>query len=465
MKKIIAVTGCPTGIAHTFMAAEKIERTAKEAGYEIKVETRGQAGVENELNQEDMNEAIGVIIAADVDVDIERFAGLRVLKVPVKDGIKRPLELLEQIASGDVPLMQGNSSKSSDGIRTKDTKGQFIYKSLMSGVSAMLPFTIVGGLFIALRFVFGTEADIAAGVTPIIENLQLGNFFMELGGILFGLMIPVLAAYIAFSIGKKQALLFGFIAGMVAVATGSGFIGAIIGGFAAGFISLGLLKLVTKMPESLQGASTILFMPFLGSIAIGVFMYLVGGPMSFINTGFSDFLIVVQGFNPVVFGAIIGVMMASDLGGPINKAAYVTATLLLAENGASIENQQFMAAVMAGGMVPPIAIAISALISKNKYTKEERELAPSNFILGLSFISEGAIPYAAGDPLRVIPSLMIGSAVASALTMYFGITLPAPHGGIFVFPLVNEPLMYLLAIAIGSIVGAVALTLLKKENK
>lgn len=325
----------------------------------------------------------------------------------------------------------------------------------------MLPFVVAGGILIALRFVFGTEGDIAAGVMPLIENLTLGTFFGDIGGILFGLMLPVLAAYIAYSIGDRQGLMPGFLAGMLASTNGSGFLGAILGGFLAGYVAHILVKNSFKLPRSLQGSATILFIPVLAAIAIGGLMQLLAMPVGALNTWLTTSLQALQNFSPLLLGAIIGAMMAADMGGPINKAAYVTGTLLLAEG-----NQTFMAAVMAGGMTPPLIIALANQLNRKLFTSEEKEAAKTNWILGLAFITEGAIPFAAKNPLKVIPALVVGSAVSSALTMVFKITLPAPHGGLFVFPLVNSPLLYIAAIAIGTVVGAIALmALLTKKGK
>lgn len=449
---IIGVTACTTGIAHTYMAAESLERKAKELNYDVKIETRGQGGVGNKLTEEDIKRAVGVIVAVDVDVPMDRFSDKKLIKVKVKDGIHKAEQLITSLADADryVSNKEGESQ----------TEEFSIYKSLMTGVTYMLPFVVVGGIFIALRFLFGTEGDIEAGVKPLIENLYLGNFFGNIGGILFSMMLPVLAGYIAYSIGNRAALMPGFLAGLMASNQGSGFLGALVGGFLAGIIAKYLFSLLKKIPKSLQGSYQILFLPLLGALIVGIFMSLFGIPITWLNETLTKFLVIIEGFSPVLLGFIIGAMMASDMGGPINKSAYVTGTLLLAEG-----NQTFMAAVMAGGMIPPLAIALSTLIYKNKYTAAEREAGKTNWIMGLSFVTEGAIPFAAANPKRVIPALMIASGIASGLSMMFGVTLPAPHGGIFVFPLIGHVGLYILSILIGTVVGAFLLALFKKEEQ
>lgn len=447
--KVVAVTGCPTGIAHTFMAAENLARVGAELNYQIKVETRGQGGVGNEITTAEIQEADYVIICSDVDVAINRFNQKKVLIKPVKSGISNSERLFEEMKSA--PLYQATEAAA------KSNEKFSAYKSLMNGVTHMLPFTIAGGILIAMRFFFGTTGDIEAGLIPVFENVQIGQFFGDIGGLLFGLMLPILAGYIAYSIGNRAALMPGILAGLMASNDGSGFLGAILGGFIAGFFAKFLFEQLNKLPKSIQGSYQILFMPLISAIGIGLFMYIFAIPIGYLNESLTTNLQALQDFNPLLLGALVGAMMAVDMGGPINKAAYVTGTLLLAEG-----NQQFMAAVMAGGMVPPLAIALSAVINKSIWTSEERDAAKTNWLLGLSFITEGAIPFAAGNPKQVIPALMIGSAVAGSLTMMFNITLPAPHGGIFVFPLVNSPAMYAVAIIIGAIVGALALKILKR---
>lgn len=450
---IVAITACPTGIAHTFMAAENLVKVGTELGYQVVVETHGQNGPESVLTKKQIEQAEAVIIAADVKVDLSRFNGKKLLKTNVANGVHADQQLFTQALD--------SAQYTTTDVAHEESDEFSFYRSLMSGVTHMLPFVVAGGILIALRFVFGTEGDIAAGVMPLIENLTLGTFFGDIGGILFGLMLPVLAAYIAYSIGDRQGLMPGFLAGMLASTNGSGFLGAILGGFLAGYVAHILVKNSFKLPRSLQGSATILFIPVLAAIAIGGLMQLLAMPVGALNTWLTTSLQALQNFSPLLLGAIIGAMMAADMGGPINKAAYVTGTLLLAEG-----NQTFMAAVMAGGMTPPLIIALANQLNRKLFTSEEKEAAKTNWILGLAFITEGAIPFAAKNPLKVIPALVVGSAVSSALTMVFKITLPAPHGGLFVFPLVNSPLLYIAAIAIGTVVGAIALmALLTKKGK
>lgn len=449
----VAITACPTGIAHTFMAAENLLKVGEELGYEVLVETHGQNGPENVLTKEQIENATAVIIAADVNVDLSRFGGKHLLKTKVQAGVHADEKLF--LEANEAPIFEHSGEAASE------EEGFSFYKSLMSGVTHMLPFVVAGGILTALRFMFGTEADIAAGVQPLIENLALGNFFGNIGGILFGMMLPVLAAYISFSIGGRQGLMPGFLAGLMASTDGSGFLGAILGGFVAGFLAKYLISSIPKLPRSIQGSATILFAPLIAAIVMGLFMTVFAVPVGALNTALVDGLTALQDFSPILLGAVVGGMMAADMGGPINKAAYVTGTLLLADG-----NQTFMAAVMAGGMVPPLAIALANTINKNLFSVDDKEAAKTNWVMGLAFITEGAIPFAAKRPLQVIPAMVAGSAVAGALTMLFGITLPAPHGGIFVFPLVNSPFMYILAIAVGTVVGAIILNILltRKEN-
>ncbi len=448
---IIGVTACTTGIAHTYMAAESLEKKAKELGYDVKIETRGQSGVSNELTKEDIKRAKGVIVAVDVDVPLNRFDGKKVIEVKVKDGIHKSEELINNLEKANLYKSNKKEEETNEGVS--------VYKALMNGVTYMLPFVVVGGIFTALRFLFGTEGDIAAGVQPLIENIALGNFFGNIGGILFSMMLPVLAGYIAYAIGNRAALMPGFLAGLMASNQGSGFLGALVGGFVAGYVAKYLFSLLKKIPKSLQGSYQILFLPLLGSLIIGTFMMIFGIPIKFINETLTNTLVAIEDFSPLLLGFIIGAMMASDMGGPINKAAYVTGTLLLAEG-----NQTFMAAVMAGGMVPPLAIALATVIFKNRYSEDEKEAGKTNWIMGFSFVTEGAIPFAAANPKRVIPALMIASGIASSLSMVFKVTLPAPHGGIFVFPLIGHVWLYILSIAIGTLVGAFLLGTFKEKK-
>ncbi|WOO88326.1 fructose-specific PTS transporter subunit EIIC [Mollicutes bacterium LVI A0078] len=448
----VAITACPTGIAHTFMAAEALTKVGEQLGYQVLVETHGQNGPESVLTKDQIERAEAVIIAADVKVDLSRFGSKKLLKTNVASGVHADDQLFEDAKNSEVDIHSGE-------VADEDEEFSF-YKSLMSGVTHMLPFVVAGGILIALRFVFGTEGDIAAGVEPLIQNLALGTFFGSIGDILFGMMLPVLAAYIAFSIGGRQGLMPGFLAGMLASSDGSGFLGAILGGFLAGYVAHKLVKGSFKLPKSIQGSATILFIPVIAAIVIGLVMTILAVPVGALNTGLTNGLQALENFSPILLGAVIGAMMAADMGGPVNKAAYVTGTLLLAEG-----NQTFMAAVMAGGMTPPLIIALANQLNKSLFTDEEKEAAKTNWILGLAFITEGAIPFAAKNPLKVIPALIAGSAVSGALTMVFKITLPAPHGGLFVFPLVNSPLMYLLAIVIGTVVGAFTLIALLKKGE
>lgn len=449
----VAITACPTGIAHTFMAAENLIKVGEQLGFDVLVETHGQNGPESVLTKEQIAKAEAVIIAADVKVDLSRFGGKKLLKTNVASGVHADSQLFADANNASVFEYHGEV--------VDDEEGFSFYKSLMSGVTHMLPFVVAGGILIALRFVFGTQADIDAGVMPIFEVLPLGTFFGNIGGILFGIMLPVLAAYIAYSIGGRQGLMPGFLAGMLASSDGSGFLGAILGGFLAGYVAHVLVKNSFKLPKSLQGSATILFIPVISAIIIGAIMVLLAVPVGMLNSGLTNGLQALEDFSPLLLGAIVGAMMAADMGGPINKAAYVTGTLLLAEG-----NQTFMAAVMAGGMTPPLIIALANQLNRNLFSQEEKEAAKTNWILGLAFITEGAIPFAAKNPLKVIPALVAGSSVSGALTMLFRITLPAPHGGIFVFPLVNSPLFYLLAIAAGTVVGAfVLIAMLSKKGK
>lgn len=450
----LAVTACPTGIAHTYMAAENIEKTAKALDFQIKVETRGQSGVDNELTKDEIARAKGIIVAADVKVPLERFTGKKLIQVPVKRGLKNVETLFDQVDQAS-EYVENNKEEQNE-------QEEFsLYKSLMNGVTHMLPFVVVGGILTAMRFIFGTPDDIAAGVEPLIHIEAIGIYVGKIGGMLFSMMLPILAAYIAQSIANRPGLMLGFLAGMMASSDGSGFLGAILGAFVAGFIAKGLTNLSKKLPKSLQGSAAILFAPLFGALLIALFMSLFAVPVSFLNNALISGLQTLEDFNPLILGAVVGAMMAIDMGGPINKAAYVTGTLLLAEG-----NQTFMAAVMAGGMVPPLAIAIATTLNKDLYTKEELEAGKTNYVMGLSFVTEGAIPFAAKRPKKVIPALMFASAIAGALTMLFNITLPAPHGGIFVFPLVNHPLLYLLAIVIGAFIGGICLNYsLKKGEK
>ncbi len=459
---IIAVTACPTGIAHTFMAADALKKKAAEMGVEIKVETNGSEGIKNKLTSEDIKRAQAVIVAADKKIEMNRFDGKPLLNRPVSDGIRKTEALITEAVSGNAPIFHGDNQDSSEESTSSTSLGQEIYKNLMNGVSHMLPFVIAGGILIAISFM----VDQFIGV-PVDSLGQLGSFnpqaawFNQIGGAAFGFMLPVLAGFIAMSISDRPGLVAGFAAGALASSGGAGFLGALVGGFLAGYVIVFLRKIFANLPKSLDGIKTILFYPFFGLLITGFLMLLINVPMKIINDGLNNFLGSMDGTNAALLGILLGVMMAADLGGPINKAAYVFGTGTLAATvttGGSV----VMAAVMAAGMVPPLAIFVATRLFKNKFTQPEREAGLTNIIMGLSFVTEGAIPFAAADPFRAIPSFMIGSALTGGLVGAFGIKLLAPHGGIFVILLLSNPLLYLLFIVIGAIVSGVVLGLLKK---
>ena len=461
---IIAVTACPTGIAHTFMAADALKKKAAEMGVEIKVETNGSEGVKNKLTPEDIKRAQAVIVAADKKIEMNRFDGKPLLNRPVSDGIRKTEALITEAVSGNAPIFHGDNQDSSEESTSSTSLGQEIYKNLMNGVSHMLPFVIAGGILIAISFM----VDQFIGV-PVDSLGQLGSFnpqaawFMQIGGAAFGFMLPVLAGFIAMSISDRPGLVAGFVAGALASSGGAGFLGALVGGFLAGYVILFLRKIFANLPKSLDGIKTILFYPFFGLLITGFLMLLINVPMKIINDGLNNFLGSMDGTNAALLGILLGVMMAADLGGPINKAAYVFGTGTLAATvttGGSV----VMASVMAAGMVPPLAIFVATRLFKNKFTQPEREAGLTNIIMGLSFVTEGAIPFAAADPFRAIPSFMLGSALTGGLVGAFGIKLLAPHGGIFVVLLLSNPLLYLLFIVIGAIVSGVVLGLLKKPS-
>lgn len=463
---VVAVTACPTGIAHTYMAEDALKKQAKAMGVKIKVETNGSEGIKHRLTSEDIENAVGVIVAADKKVEMNRFDGKHLVNRPVSDGIRKPEELINEALSKQAPIFHAEpSSEESHAASAEGTIGQRIYKDLMNGVSHMLPFVIAGGIMIAISFMI----DNFMGV-PHDALSQLGSYhdqaqwFNQIGQAAFGFMLPVLAGFIASSIADRPGLVVGFAAGALANAGGAGFLGALIGGFLAGYVILFLRKVFSKLPKSLDGIKTILFYPFFGLLIAGFLMLLINIPMSAINTALNDFLNSLGGTNAALLGALLAGMMATDLGGPINKAAYVfgTATLAttVAEGGSIV-----MAAVMAGGMVPPLAVFVATRLFKNKFTKEEQDAGITNIVMGLSFVTEGAIPFAASDPLRAIPSFLIGSTITGGFVGGLGIRLMAPHGGIFVVPLLNHPLMYLLLIAIGAIISGVIFGLLKKKPR
>ena len=463
---IVAVTACPTGIAHTYMAAEAIEKKAKELGYQVKVETRGSAGAKNVLTDEEIAKAAGVIVACDTNVPTDRFDGKKVIECQVSDGINKTEELVKRIAAGDAPVFKASGKKeaSHSSIGGKESIGHQIYKHLMNGVSHMLPFVVGGGILIAIAFLIdGFSVDLNS--LPADQRANFGTItqgaalFKGIGGTAFGFMLPILAGFIAMSIADRPGLAVGFVGGSIAANGTSGFLGALVAGFVAGYIVNLLKKIFSKLPESLDGVKPVLLYPLLGIFLIGVIMqFVVEPPIGALNTAINNGLTGLNGASAVVLGVLLGGMMAIDMGGPVNKAAYVFGTASIAAG-----NYNIMAAVMIGGMVPPLAIALATIFFKNKFTAEERKAGPTNFIMGLSFITEGAIPFAASDPLHVLPACAIGSAVAGGLSMAFGCTLMAPHGGIFVVPTIGNPLMYLVALVIGAFIACGLLGLLKKK--
>ncbi len=463
---IVAVTACPTGIAHTYMAAEAIEKKAKELGYQVKVETRGSAGAKNVLTDDEIAKATGVIVACDTNVPTDRFDGKKVIECQVSDGINKTEELVKRIAAGDAPVFKASGKKeaSHSSVGGKESIGHQIYKHLMNGVSHMLPFVVGGGILIAIAFLIdGFSVDLNS--LPADQRANFGTItqgaalFKGIGGTAFGFMLPILAGFIAMSIADRPGLAVGFVGGSIAANGTSGFLGALVAGFVAGYIVLLLKKVFSKLPESLDGMKPVLLYPLLGIFLVGVIMqFVVEPPIGALNTAINNGLNGLNGASAVVLGVLLGGMMSVDMGGPVNKAAYVFGTASIAAG-----NYNIMAAVMIGGMVPPIAIALATIFFKNKFTAEERKAGPTNFIMGLSFITEGAIPFAASDPLHVLPACVVGSAVAGGLSMAFGCTLMAPHGGIFVVPTIGNPLMYLVALVIGSFIACGLLGLLKKK--
>ena len=455
-KKILAVTACPTGIAHTFMAAEKLENTAKARGIWFKAETNGSGGAKNILTKAEIAEAACIIIAADKNVEMARFEGKPVIKVKVSDGINKADELIDRALSGNAPIYHHAGAAAAEETEGDESAARKIYKHLMNGVSHMLPFVIGGGILIAIAFLVDTFDPANPG--GFGSNTPLAKFFMGVGGASFGFMLPVLAGFIAMSIADRPGLAVGFVGGAMAASGGSGFLGALLAGFAGGYIVLVLKKVFSALPESLEGVKPVLIYPLLGILIIGILMQMIiTPPVASINEWLLSTLASMDTSSRVMVGLIMGGMMAIDMGGPINKAAYVTGTGLLAGGEYGV-----MAAVMAGGMVPPLAIALCTTFFGNRFSESDRKTSLTNFIMGLSFITEGAIPFAAADPLRVIPSVAAGAATAGALSMAFDCTLRAPHGGIFVVPTIGNPAMYLVAIAIGAVVGCIIMAVLKK---
>ena len=456
--QILAVTACPPGIAHTFMAAESIEQHAKKRGLTVKVETNGSAGVKNVLTDAEIAAADGIIVAADKQVAMSRFNGRRVVITKVADGINKADELIDRALSGKAPVYHSSGADEAEGADAAPDESLIrqIYKHLMNGVSHMLPFVVGGGILIALAFLFD---DYSIDPANFGSNTPLAKFFKDVGGASFGFMLPVLAGFIGMSIADRPGLAVGFVGGALAGSTGTGFLGALLAGFVSGYAVNLLKKVFAALPASLDGIKPILLYPFFGILIMGfISLFIIAPPVSAINQWM---IATLGGMDPsarVFMGVIVGGMMAIDMGGPINKAAYVTGTGLLASG-----EYHVMAAVMAGGMVPPLAIALATTFFKNRFTESQRKAGLTNYVMGLSFITEGAIPFAAADPVRVIPSMVVGSALAGALTMVFDCTLRAPHGGIFVVPTIGNPLMYLLSIAVGAVVSALILVVLKKK--
>ncbi len=461
---IAAVTACPTGIAHTYMAAEALEQQAAVMGVEIKVETNGSGGVKNRLTAEDIQRAVGIIVACDKDVPTQRFVGKPVIFTKVANGIKIPGELIQAILDHDAPLYQHEAAASDAPADIKETEsaGRQIYKHLMNGVSHMLPFVIGGGILIALAFLVDMQH---AGTAQFGTGVPLAAFFKNIGGLAFSMMLPILAGYIAVSIGERPALMPGIVGGFLATTGGSGFFGALFAGFIAGYVILLLKKIFAHLPQALDGTKPVLIYPVLGLVLMGLIMtYIINPPTAFFNNWLADMLSSMTTSSRVALGFILGGMMSIDFGGPINKAAYVFGTASLMNAAGEAVSSGIMASVMIGGMVPPIAIALAMLLFKKKFTPKERQSTVTNFIMGLSFITEGAIPFAASDPVHIIPPCAVGAAVAGALSMLFGCTIPAPHGGIFVFGVVVNWPMYIAALAVGAGIAAVLMGIIRKKQ-
>lgn len=461
--RILAVTACPTGIAHTFMAAESLELKAKDLGFTLKAETNGSGGAKNVLTKEEIEAADGIIVAADKNVDMARFNGKPVLKVKVADGIHKPQELIEKIVNKEVPIYHHSGDDSGEASEGNESFGRQLYKHLMNGVSHMLPFVIGGGILIALAFLLD---DYSINPSNFGSNTPLAAFFKRVGDTAFGFMLPILAGYISMSIADRPGLAVGFVGGSIA-ATGmiltakegisAGFLGALLAGFIGGYLVVGLKKLCSKLPDSLEGIKPVLLYPLFGILFMGLIMCAINPVVGGINSGLTDVLNAMGSGSKVLLGCVVAGMMSIDMGGPFNKAAYVFGTAAIASG-----NYDIMAAVMIGGMIPPLVIALSTTFFKNKWSEKDRKSGLVNYIMGLCFISEGAIPYAAADPLRVIPSCIIGSAIAGGISMAMGCTLRAPHGGIFVFPVVGNVFGYIIALVVGSVVGMLILSFLKK---
>ncbi len=467
--EILAITSCPTGIAHTYMAAEALEKMGEQLGHKVKVETHGSSGVKNKFTKEEIKNAKAVIIAADTKIDLSRFDGKKLVKAKVADGINRPQELIERVLSSDAKIYHSSNKSQNSDSDEKEGFGTKIYKHLMNGVTHMLPFVVGGGILIAIAFLLD---DYSINPSNFGMNTPVAAFFKTVGGAAFNVMLYVLAGYIAMSIADRPGLAVGFVGGILAVQgttfasltdssvvlVSSGFLGALIAGFVGGYIVILLKKICSYLPDSIEGIKTILLYPVFGILLMGAFMLLINPYVGAINTAINNYLSSMGTANKVVLGAILGGMMAIDLGGPINKAAYTFGTGMLASG-----QYEIMAAVMAGGMVPPLAIAFLATAFPRKVPKKDKQAAYVNYIMGLSFISEGAIPFASADPLRTLPAFVVGSAVTGALSMIFNCTLMAPHGGIFVIATIGHPLLYLLAIAVGTIVSTLIMAKLKKN--
>ncbi|ENF8165903.1 PTS transporter subunit EIIC [Salmonella enterica] len=449
MKKIIAVTGCPTGIAHTFMAEEALKNAAKKLSVEIKVETNGASGVENAIQPADLVDIAGVIIAADKDVLPDRFNGLPVIEVPVKEAIHHPAELINKVINGEAPIRKGESTTRTE-IIEKESLGRQIYKHLMSGVSNMLPFVVAGGILIAVSFLWG----IYSADPNSAEYNATAAMLMKIGQQAFSIMVPVFTAYIAFSISGRPGMVAGFVGGLLANATGAGFLGGIIAGFAAGYLMLWVKNRLEGLPRQYEGLKSIFIMPLIGVLVIGVLMSLLGQPVAAINNSMMNWLASLQEANPILLGIVVGAMCSFDFGGPVNKAACVTGTLLLGQG-----NFYFMAGVSAACITPPLVIALATTFFPKGFSEEERAAGMVNYILGCTHITEGAIPFAAKDPLRVIPMMMIASSISAVLSYSLRIQVPAPHGGFLILPLVSQPLAWVLCILAGSACGAVMLGL------
>ena len=471
---VLAVTACPTGIAHTFMAAENLSQKAAAKGVSIKVETNGSAGVKNRLTKEEIEHATCIIVAADKNVEMTRFNGKKVIITKVADGIHKADELIDKAVKGDAPIYHASQDNNEESSNEKEGLGRQFYKHLMNGVSHMLPFVVGGGILIAIAFLLD---DYSINPANFGMNTPVAAFFKTIGGQAFGFMLPVLAGYIAMSIADRPGLAVGFVGGILASAgytfgnlmnfseitpVSAGFLGALLAGFVGGYLVLLLKKIFSVLPDSLEGIKPVLLYPVFGILLIGVIMLAVNPIMGAINTGLNNFLSSMSGTSKIVLGTILGAMMAIDMGGPFNKAAYVFGTAQLTVANAGPEQYGIMAAVMIGGMVPPLAIALATTFFKNRFSESERKSGVVNYVMGLSFITEGAIPFAAADPLHVLPACIVGSGVAGALSMAFNCGLRAPHGGIFVLPTITNPLMYLVALLIGSIIGALLLGILKK---